>query len=186
MKRDGDCRQQCVWGMRGQIRFQLRHFLGQVKLCRSFQTHRQKSSGSSGSRSAPPPAPTPRPFTPATSSTADAGHGLLLQESALETEVSRRPVQWQMDRPSFQEVWLRAGGVMYVRTEGEAGCGGHPAGPLPPCPWDPGLLTLHPPESQQEGEDGKALGADAGPPCPSGLAPTGRPPKQCHQKRLRV
>ena len=61
--------------------------------------------------------------------------------------------------------------------------------PLPPCPWDLGLLTLSPPESQWEGEDGKGLGADAGPPCPSSPAPAGRPPgppKPCHQKRLPV
>ena len=59
--------------------------------------------------------------------------------------------------------------------------------PLPPCPWDLGLLTLSPLESQREGEDGKGLGADAGPPCPSSPAPAGRPPgppKPCHQKRL--
>ena len=84
-----------------------------------------------------PVSPFPTPTTVAVSSTADAGHGILLQGSSLETKVLRKPMQWQMDRPSFQEMWLIAGEVTYVRTEGEAGCGGHRPGPAPAVPLGP-------------------------------------------------
>lgn len=84
-----------------------------------------------------PVSPFPTPTTVAVSSTSDAGHGILLQGSSLETKVLRKPMQWQMDRPSFQEMWLIAGEVTYVRTEGEAGCGGHRPGPAPAVPLGP-------------------------------------------------
>lgn len=112
---------------RGQIQLQLRHFLGQVKLCRSFQPYRKKSRGSSGSR---PPNPGGRELRRGRWTRAPPARIIPGNKSIEKTNAVA-------NGQALISGNVAAGGVTHARTEGEAGCGGHRPGPTPAAPLGP-------------------------------------------------
>ena len=173
MKRDGDCKEQYVWGMRGQIRLPLRHFLGQVKLCTSFQTPDRKAAAALAPVS--PPRSPPRGRSP--------GLELHCGRWARSPPARTSPGSIEQTRAAANGQALISGSVaeswrvMCLRTGGEAGCGGHRAGPLPPCPWHPGLLAPRPPSHSRRVRTARLSGLMQAHPVPPALPPQAGPPE---------
>lgn len=90
-------------GKRDWIQLQLHHFLGQVELCKSFQTYKKKSRGPVWFWDQFLP---PHPSCHFSSLVLHYVHWtwVFLQESSLETKVWRKIMHWQVNRLSCQKI----------------------------------------------------------------------------------
>ena len=100
--------QEAGGGKRDWIQLQLYHFLGQVELCKSFQTYKKKSRGPVWFWDQFLP---PHPSCHFSSLVLHYVHWtwVFLQESSLETKVWRKIIHWQVNRLSCQEIQPNTG-----------------------------------------------------------------------------